>query len=341
MKLLTATLLTSLLTLTAIASPMKGDVAFTPSDNKNLAVVWTYDEKIDDKFFPFVKKDLSTINFYLNDPHHNVNVVYEERGLGKTVLDTLNFNSLMPEELIIPLIKKDPRIAAFSPFNLLMYRTKAAPNKSVVAHLTPEAMLDILQIDDKEIRKTFIAGFPAVDSMIDKQLGGKKSLAPLKGYAADTMMNIEIPFEEPEDIEDFMDEFQEKFEATFENKGYIIAGYYNLKESFNSDDDNLPGYATFWSYDLCHIPFSYTIFDGKYAQPLAGIFAPCSMYVYVKEGENKIVIGMPTLSAWGAAMGITEKVQLDKMKGLDEEITSILKSFGGVEVPNGNPLLRK
>ena len=50
---------------------------------------------------------------------------------------------------------------------------------------------------------------------------------------------------------------------------------------------------------------------------------------------------MPTLAAWGAAMGITEKVQLDKMKGLDEEITSILKSFGGVEVPNGNPLLRK
>ena len=341
MKLLTTTLLTSLLTLTAIASPMKGDVKFTPSDNKNLAVVWTYDEKIDDKFFPFVKKDLSTINFYLNDPHHAVNNVYEQRGLGKSVLATLNFNSLMPEELIIPLIKKDPRIAAFSPFNLLMYRTKTEPNKSVVAHLTPEAMLDILQIDDKSIRKTFIAGFPTVDSMVDKHLGGKKSFVPLKGYAADTMMNIEIPFEDQEDIEDFMDEFQEKFEATFETKGYIIAGYYNLKESFNSEDDNLPSYATFWSYDLCHIPFSYTIFDGKYAQPMAGIFAPCSMYVYVKEGENKIVIGMPTLSAWGAAMGITEKVQLDKMKGLDKEITSILKSFGGIEVPNGNPLLRK
>ncbi len=50
---------------------------------------------------------------------------------------------------------------------------------------------------------------------------------------------------------------------------------------------------------------------------------------------------MPTLAAWGAAMGITNKIQLAKMDGLDEEITAILKSFGGVEVPNGNPLARK
>jgi len=341
MKLLTTTLLSALLTLTAIASPMKGDVKFTPSDNKVLAVVWKHEKQVDKSFFPFVKKDLSTIGFYLNDPHHNVNTVYEQRGLGKSVLSTLNFNSLFPEELVVPLIKKDPRIAAFSPFNLLMYRTKANPDETVIAHLTPEAMLDILQIEDPEIRSTFIKGFPPLDKMIDERLGGTKSTVPLKGYAADTMMNIEIPFEEPEDVEDFMDEFQEKFEATFEHKGYIIAGYYNVKESFYSDDDNMPEYVTFWSYDLCHIPFSYTIFDGQYAEPMAGIFAPCSMYVYVKEGENKIVIGMPTLAAWGAAMGITNKVQLDKMEWLDNEITSILKGFGGIEVPNGNPLLRK
>lgn len=341
MRLFTATLLSGLLSISTFASPMKGDVQFTPSDNKNLAVVWTYDTKIDDKFFPFVKKDLSTINFYLNDPHHNVNTVYEQRELGKSVLDTLNFNSLFPEKLVVPLIKKDPRIAAFSPFNMLMYRTKAEPNRSVVAHLTPEAMLDILEIEDKEIRQQFIDGFPAVDKMIDEKLGGKKSYAPLKGYAADTMMNIEIPFEEQEDVEDFMDEFQEKFEATFEHKGYIIAGYYNVKESFNSEDDNLPGFTVFWSYDLCHVPYSYKIFDGKNARPLAGIFAPCSMYIYVKEGENKIVIGMPTLAAWGAAMGITNKEQLAEMDGLDKDITAIFKTFGGIEVPNGNPLTRK
>ncbi|MDA3946179.1 MAG: hypothetical protein PF439_05825 [Helicobacteraceae bacterium] len=341
MKLFTSSLHIELLRTSLFAAPQKGDVKFTPSDNKDFAVVWTYDSKIDDKFFPFVKNDLSKIGFYLNAPHHNVNTVYEQRELGKSVLSTLNFNSLFAEELVVPLIKKDPRIAAFSPFNLLMYRTLSEPDKTIVAHLTAETMLDILEIDDQEIRQQFVKGIAPLDKKIDETLGGKKSHIPLVGYAADTMMNMEIPFEEQEDVYDFMDDFQMKFESTFEKKGYIIAGYYNVKESFNSADDNLPTFTVFWSYDLCHIPFSYTIFDGKNAQPMAGTFAPCSIYLYVKKGENKIVIGMPTLAAWGAAMGIKNKEQLDEMNGLDQEITSILKSLGGVEVPNGNPLLRK
>jgi len=340
MKLLNTLLLSALLNLTAQATPMEGDVKFTPSDNKTLAIVYTYDEKIDDKFNNFVKKDLEKKGFFLNDPHHNVNIVYEQN-FGTTVLDTLNFNSLFADALVRPLINKDPRIAAFSPFNILMYRTKANMGETVVAHLTPEAMLDILEISDPEVRATFIKGITPLDAEITSALGGKKTTVAIKGYAKDTMMNIEIPFEEPEDIDDYLDEFQEKFEATFQEKGYIIAGYYNVKDSFNSEEDILEDYTMFWSYDLCHIPFSYKIFDGENAKPLAGMFAPCSMYVYVREGENKIVIGMPTLNAWGAALGITNKGQLEMMDNLDKEITEILKSFGGIEVPNGNPLLRK
>ena len=65
------------------------------------------------------------------------------------------------------------------------------------------------------------------------------------------------------------------------------------------------------------------------------------MYVYSKVGENKIVIGMPTLRAWAGAMGISNKDQLKKIDALDVEITKIILGLGGKEVPNGNPLLRK
>ena len=66
------------------------DEKYTPSKNKNLAVVYTLDEIIDKKFFDFAKKDLAKIGFYLNDPHHNVNNVYEER----VGLEPLEWNSL-------------------------------------------------------------------------------------------------------------------------------------------------------------------------------------------------------------------------------------------------------
>lgn len=313
--------------------------AFTPSDNKNLAVLYTFDKENDERFDIFAKKDLAEIGYFLNDPHHRVNDAYEKQ-FGKTELSLIGFSSILNEAVVRPMLNKDPRLGGFSPFNLLNYRKKS-DMKTVVAHLTPEAILDILEIDDKEIREEYIASFKPLDDLIEKKLGGKKTYLPLKGRAQDTMMNFEIAFDEQEDIDDFLDSFQEKFEHTFETKGFVIAGFYNIKESFNNDEDVMPGFTSFWSYALCHIPYSYAIFDGDHAMPEAGIFAPCSMYVYVKEGENKIVIGMPTLSSWFSALGITQKNKLEYIRQLDFEIPEIIKSLGGKEVANGNPLLSK
>lgn len=339
MKQITKLLAIALLAVNAYSAPKQDDAPFTPSDNKKLAVVYTSDKNIDEAFFPFVKEDLKELGYFLSDPHHNVQAVYVNN-FGSTELNNLAFSSMMHEETIRPLLNKDPRIAGFSPFNLLTFR-KESDMKTVISHLTPEAMLDILQIDDKEIRTTFIKSFEPLDKAITEKFGAEKSHIELKGYAEDTMMNFEIPFEEPEDIDDFLEEFEENFRAAFELKGYIIAGFYNVKWSFNSDKDVMPDYRSFWTFSLCHIPFSYNVFDGDKGLPIAGIFAPCSMYVYVREDENKIVIGMPTLNAWAGALNITDPKKLEKINQLDVEIPAIIKSLGGISVPNGNPLKRK
>ncbi len=338
MKLLAKLLLISLISSVIYAAPQEGDVKFTPSDNDKLAVVYTFDEPNEDTFFKFVKDDLSKLGFFVNDPHHNVQAVYEQR-YGKTWLENIAFSSLVNDNVVRPLINKDPRIGGFTPFNLLTFRKKS-DSITTVTHMTPQAMLDILEIDDPAITEPFIKMFEPLDAAIESTLGGKKSYIKLEGRAEDTMLNFEIPFEEPEDIDDYMDEFQESFETAFEMKEYIIAGFYNLKMSLNSEDDVMPGYTTFWLFDLCHIEFSYNVFDGEKALPIAGIFAPCSMYVYVKEGENKIVIGMPSLRAWSGAIGVTDPEKLKIIDQLDAEITQIILDMGGKVMPNGNPLKR-
>lgn len=338
MKLFTTLLVTSILSISAHAVPQEGDVKFSPSDNKNLAIVYSYDENIDEKFFPFVKNYLSKIGFFVNDPHHNVQAVYEQN-FGSTDLDNIAFSSLVNDKDVRPLLNIDPRLGGFTPFNLLTYRTQAEM-KTIVSHLTPEAMLDILEITNEEVRSKFTAMFKPLDAAIADKLGGEVSYVPVAGRAEDTMMNFEIPFEEPDDIDEFLEDFQEKFESTFEFKGYIIAGFYNVKESLNTDADVMPDYVSYWAFDLCHIEFSYNVFDGKEGVPMAGTFAPCSMYVYVRKGENKIVIGMPTLRAWSGALGMTDPKKLDIIDKLDTEITSIIEGLGGVSVPNGNPLER-
>ena len=320
-----------------VAVVVAAENKFIPSNNKNLAVVYTFDKENDAAFNSFIETDLKKIGFFLNDPHKRVNDVYE-KNFGSTSLETIGFSPILNESVVRPLLTKDPRLGGFSPFNLVQYRKKS-DKKTVITHLTAEAILDILEIDDNEIREKYISSFVPLDNLIEEKLGGEKSYLPLVGLTNDRMMNFEIPFEEPEDIDTVLDEFRDNIEYAFLIKGYIIAGFYNIKESFNSDDSVMEDFTSFWTYSLCHLPFSYAVFDGDNPIPEAGIFAPCSVYMYVKEGENKLVIGMPTLRTWAVALGITDREKLKKIVQLDEEIPEIFKSLGGVAVSNGNPLL--
>lgn len=307
-----------------------------PKDAMNLAVVFTFDKKNDDEVDKTAKKVLSKIGFHQNDPHHNVNKVYE-KNFGYTALETLTFSTMFNDPIVRPLLNKDPRLAGFSPFNLLHYRLKN-DGVTVLSHITPEAMMNILEIKDPEIKTAIETSMNKMDQAISKELGGKKSYVKMQGRAKKTMMNFEIPFNKPSDIDDFLDEFQEKFDLAFVQKGFILAGFYNAKDSYHSEEDVLTKFDSFWVYSLCHIPFSYEVFDGKDPLPIAGIFGPCSMYVYVKKGENKFVIGMPTLSAWAGALNITAPDKLKKINQLDSEITEVIHSLGGRNTDNHNPL---
>jgi len=316
--------------------------SFIPSNNTHLAVEYTLNKKVgiefDKEFFKFTKADLEKIGFFINDAHHNVNTVYEKR-IGKTSLDQLAFSTLINDDVARPLFNKDPRIAGFTPFNLVIYRKKD-DMKTVITHITPEAVIDILQITDKDVKNQYIKMFKPLDKTIENKFDVKKSYTTIQGYAKHGMMNFEIPFKDQEDIDDFFDQFQEKFEAAFESKGYIIAGFYNMKYSLNTEADVLLDYDEYIVWSLCHIPFSYTIFDGTNPLPQAAIFAPCSMYAYIKHGEKKIVIGMPTLGAWAAALGITDKEKLKKINQLDTEIPATIRELGGIDTSSNNPLLR-
>jgi uncharacterized protein (DUF302 family) len=310
-----------------------------PKDAINLAVVYTFDEENDQQVQDLTKTTFQKIGLYQNDAHHRVNVVYE-RNYGKTALETITFSPMFNDSVVRPLLNKDPRVAGFAPFNFLNYRQKS-DGKTIVSHITPEAMMEILEIKDPAIKDVLVKSFKPIDAMIEKELPqGKKSYIKLQGIAKDSMMNFEIPLKDVEDIDDYMDEFQEKFDIAFVKKEFILAGFYNAKDSYHSEEDVLEQYSTFWVYSLCHIPFSYSIFDGENPLPIAAIFGPCSMYVYVKEDENKIVIGMPTLSAWAAALNIKDEKKLAAIHNLDKEITEIIHSLGGVSTDNYNPLTK-
>lgn len=327
---------TLLLPALLFATVTQEDPTALPANENTLAVFYTIDGNAEKKFNTLVEKKLKSIGFQLADPHKRVNDQYETK-YGSTTLDVLSFMPVVNEKVVLPLLNIDPRIAGFAPFNMLIYK-KLDENKTHVGHLMPKVMLEILGIEDNEVREKFSATFASLDSMIEKELGGEKSYLPYKKLPEQRMINFEYEFEAPEDIDDFIDAFQNKFELAFIDKGYLIAGYRNFMETIDDAEEILADYDAFWTYSLCHLKFSYNMFDNEGARPEAGLFAPCTMYAYIKKGTNKLVIGMFRLHNWSESLGITDEKRVALVEQLDKEIPQILSEFGMSAVTNVNPL---
>jgi len=310
----------------------------TKDPSKALAVIWTIPGDIQQKYNKIVEKKLKEVGFNLTDPHKRVNDQYKTK-YGTTVLDVLSFLPVANDDVVMPLFNIDPRLAGFSPFNMLIYKELDEKN-SHVGHLTPEAMIDILGITDPEVKEKYIASFKSLDALLDKELGAKnKSYIAYHNATKDRMINFEYTFERDDDfdIDDFLDEFQNKFELAFIGKNYLIAGYHNFLETDNGEE-MLEDFDAFWTYSLCHLTYSYNIFDTKGARPDAGLYAPCTMYMYVKKDSNKMVIGMPKLANVKNTLDIKDPKRIGWMNKLDIEIPQILTTMDMQAVENVNPL---
>lgn len=327
----------SCLLLTVLPLALFATEVSTPTQAKDLAIYYTAPTNIENKYNKLVDEKLQDIGFNCLDPRKRINDKYK-KSWGSTVLDVLSFMPIVNSSTILPLLNIDPRIAGFSPFNLLIYK-KLDENSTHVGHLVPEVMLDILGIEDNEVRSKFSNDFKVLDSTIAQELSAHAETIQYKKLPEKTMINFEYEFETPEDMGNFIDEFQMNFELTFTEKGYMIAGYRNFMKANKDAKKILSSYDGFWTYSLCHMEFSYKIFDTKGARPDMGLFAPCSMYMYIKKGSNKIVGGMPRLQNWSELLEMRDEKRLKLIQKYDMEIQEILTKFGMKLIPNTNPLL--
>jgi len=338
-KKLLLTLSIYLPSLLLVASPAATPNTQSSVPDNTLAVFYTIPGDAQLQYNKFVETDLKTIGFNLTNPHIRVNDQYETK-YGSTILDVLSFLPVVNDKVILPLLNIDPRIAGFAPFNMLIYK-KLDENVTHVGHLMPKTMLDILEIENKEVREKFTATFPALDKMIESEFNSTKKLMPYAKLPETTMINFEYEFDAPEDLDEFIDDFQNRFELAFINKEYLIAGYHNFMEATDNAEEILSGYDAFWTYSLCHLEFSYGMFDQEGARPEAGLFAPCTMYIYIRKGTNKMVVGMFRLHNWSDTLDIKDERRLKLVEKLDKEIPEILTAFGMKATKNVNTLLEQ
>jgi len=272
-----------------------------------------------DKFMEIVS-DLDLTNFILTDPHAHINNIYEEK-YGSTKLDNLGFFSIANDKALRTLLEKYPQIGGFSPFNLHIYKKKTE-DMTWVGHINPEVMMDIVGVTDNSARTEFVSMFKGLDKQIIQHMEPTVTNDIIfTELPSEPMMTFEFDVEG--NIEDYIEEFQEKFETLFEEKKYIIAGYKNVKEAYD-DMEVAFSYDAYWVYSLCHFKFSNSIFNDK---PIAGAFAPCSVYMYIK--NNKMYVGMPKLQNWINIIGFKDPAKIKAIKDLDIDIAKTFIELSG------------
>ncbi len=283
-----------------------------------------------------INEKIESIGWILSDPHERINDAYAKRygnpedpdydkeGWTEN-LDNLGFFSVANDEALRPLLIKAPELGGFSPFNLHIYKKKSE-NKTYVGHIVPDTMLDIVGVKDASVRKEFNAMFPALDAMVQKEIGGVVETSTFSKLPAQPMMTFEIKFDRPEELADYIETFQEQYEEAFEDSKYIIAGYKDFKETYIDLELEFEEYDAYFVYSLCHFTYSYNMFNK--GRPDAGVFAPCSMYLYIKKDSNTMVIGMPKLSNWVAVLDMKDETMKKSAYDLDKEIISIMEGLG-------------
>jgi len=245
-------------------------------------------------------------------------------------LDNLGFITISNEETMLPLLLKEPKLGGFAPLNYLIYKKKSQ-NKTYVGTLTPQAMLDITGVKDKEVRKSFTKMIDALSSATDEGMGGKVEYVEIDKLNDKTMMEFEMPFDRGEDIIDAKYDFMEKFEKAFEDEDYIIAGKRDFAEYWDDEGMEHNRFDAYWVYSLCHFTFSYTVFN-VWQQPELGASAPCSMYMYLEKESNTLKIGMPSVNNWITFGKITDPKRVAYIKAMDEKIKEVMIGLGAKEI---------
>lgn len=298
---------------------------FASAPSKNSTTTYTIKGNASEAYDLMMDKPIKALGYRLPDPRKGVNNVYKKE-YGSTTLDILNFMTIVNAGHIIPLLEREPKLAGFNPFNLVAYKHQAK-DETVVAHLTSSVMMEMLGIKDEKVISEYAKMIDELDGLVSKTFpNAKVGHDTYTGEFTNSLMEFEMKFERPEDIDDFLDEIQEKIEESFIKKGYVMAGFFDYKMA--ASEKQLNAYDAFWTFSLCHFPYSYAIFDNEGAMPEASVFAPCTMYLYIKKDTNTLVLGMPKLANWNTLFPMKDKKRLDFLYKLDKDIPATFIEIG-------------
>jgi len=255
-------------------------------------------------------------NGMLVDVNNDMNSIFSKR-YKKVHHKAYNLAIFTNKALVEKLMKAHPSIGLITPLSMSIYLDDAKKTINI-STLSLEGMARITKISaDNPDLKSYAK---LVDSVLHKALSHGEYLA--RGASITmipknliTAFSTEFDLDDGESIIDAKDAFKEEFESEIGSLGFLVPKSYTF---------NLEEYDFYDTYSI--IRFN-VIFPVSKDSPDAGAYAPFSLAIYKKKGENKMHILFPSISNWIYDLAITDKEALAEVKKTQSMLVEILEEL--------------
>ncbi|MBT3280200.1 MAG: DUF302 domain-containing protein [Campylobacteraceae bacterium] len=251
--------------------------------------------------------------------NQNMNTPFKKQ-FKQTDFQVFTLMTMYHTKLSIDLVNKHADAGVFTPMGVGIYQ-KLNDDTLHVSILTSAAHEKILGISNSPILKQIETEVLAVLKKALPNANYKISKDPL-GESRELLTKYELTLEEDDDAEEIIEELQMTLESAFKPKGFVVPKKLSFDMDLNPDDADDSIYESFTNYSICKLEVIYTVAKTR---PDAAAFAPCTTMIYKKRGENKIVLGFPSVYNWMSSALVGDKESLDALMKAQKDFESILQ----------------
>lgn len=235
--------------------------------------------------------------------------------------DVFNLLTVFHLRLSDALVRKYSDAGIFVPMGIGIYQAKG--DKSLHASvLTAEAQSKILGMKSVE---------PMLASIEAKVTAALKKAMPnaTVTISNDNALPAEGPlvtrFEMEVDADDWADskeELQMVIEDGFKPMGFVMSNYTEYNYILTEEDTKESPFDFYDTYSICKLKVIYNVAKTR---PEAAAFAPCTMMVYKKKSDDKIVMGFPGVYNWMSSAHVQDKKAKEVLMKAQKDFEQILR----------------
>lgn len=237
--------------------------------------------------------------------------------------DIFHLLTAFETELSRKLVVKYPDAGVFVPMGFGIYQAKGEKQLHVTM-LTAEAQAKIIGL--KEVDPLLVSIEKAATAAIEKAMPGatvsidKENPLPTTGPLV-SRYTMEV---DEDGAEDAKEELAMGIQGGLSPKGFVLSNTLDF-EMVISDDEGINDPFDFYdSYSICKLKVIYTVAKSR---PQAAAFAPCTMMMYKKKGDDNIVIGFPGVYNWMSSARVEDPAATQELMKAQQDFETLLSDL--------------